>query len=73
MYVHPSACVCVCVRAACVCVHACMPAHTYMYVYARVPGWAIRTTIVHSLIPGHQTFSDFFYLMKFCEETVLRN
>ena len=26
--------------------------------------------IVHSLIPGHQTFSDFFYILKFCEETV---
>ena len=30
-------------------------------------------TIVHSLIPRPQTFSDLFYLMNFCEETVLCN
>ena len=28
-------------------------------------------TIVYSLISGPQTFSDFFYIMKVCEETVL--
>ena len=30
-------------------------------------------TIVYSLISGPQTFSDFFYIMKICEETVLCN
>ena len=30
-------------------------------------------TIVYSLISGPQTFSDFFYIMKVCEETVLGN
>ena len=28
-------------------------------------------TIVYSLISGPQTFPDFFYEMKVCEETVL--
>ena len=33
----------------------------------------INMTIVYSLISGPQTFSDFFYIMKVCEETVLCN
>ena len=28
---------------------------------------------VHSLIPGPQTFSDLFDVMKFCQSTVLCN
>ena len=32
-----------------------------------------KDAIVYSLISGPQTFSDFFYKMKVCEETVLCN
>ena len=32
-----------------------------------------KFTIVYSLISGPQTFSDFFYIMKVCKETVFYN
>ena len=46
--------------------------HTHTYTRAHAFGHQCSPfTIVYSHISGPQTFSDFFYIMKVCEETVL--